>query len=348
MTVHLPDPQAAPISGRAAAARPFRQGRRGLLRHPVDAVGRPARARNPARRHPGRAHPPRGPLHRARARRSPTRRVRVLREAEELAEMARAEGQPLHGELRMGVIPTIAPVPAAGDAAAAARANGRASSSTCARRPARPPARRSTAASSTACCSPCPYACGEVDMRAAVRRPAVRRLPARRGAGAADGRCRRRSTRTGCCCSRTAIASRTMRCRPATGPSCAPQAAMMGTSLHTLVQMVDNGLGADLRPGDGDRRGHPRRHAASTPGRCDPITASAAIALIWRRSSPRESEFQLLAATLRRIMRDSSGDGIDRRAEPSRAAASAAGRGGLRRQADRRSRLLGHRRLGDA
>src|SRR5690349_20770983 len=35
--------------------------------------------------------------------------VRVLREAEELAEMASAEGEPLHGELRMGVIPTIAP-----------------------------------------------------------------------------------------------------------------------------------------------------------------------------------------------------------------------------------------------
>src|SRR4051795_1323061 len=35
--------------------------------------------------------------------------VRILREAEELADMARAEGQPLHGELRMGVIPTIAP-----------------------------------------------------------------------------------------------------------------------------------------------------------------------------------------------------------------------------------------------
>src|SRR6187401_2207664 len=33
----------------------------------------------------------------------------VLREAEELAELARAEGKPLHGELRMGVIPTIAP-----------------------------------------------------------------------------------------------------------------------------------------------------------------------------------------------------------------------------------------------
>src|SRR5690348_15856639 len=35
--------------------------------------------------------------------------LRVLLETEELAEMARAEGQPLHGELRMGVIPTIAP-----------------------------------------------------------------------------------------------------------------------------------------------------------------------------------------------------------------------------------------------
>src|SRR5688500_19636146 len=34
---------------------------------------------------------------------------RVLREAEELADMARAEGQPLHGELRMGVVPTSAP-----------------------------------------------------------------------------------------------------------------------------------------------------------------------------------------------------------------------------------------------
>jgi LysR family hydrogen peroxide-inducible transcriptional activator len=35
--------------------------------------------------------------------------VRVIREAEDLAEMARGEGQPLHGALRMGVIPTIAP-----------------------------------------------------------------------------------------------------------------------------------------------------------------------------------------------------------------------------------------------
>src|SRR6201991_1750569 len=34
---------------------------------------------------------------------------RVLREAEELAAIAQASGKPLAGELRMGVIPTIAP-----------------------------------------------------------------------------------------------------------------------------------------------------------------------------------------------------------------------------------------------
>src|SRR5258705_5636294 len=35
--------------------------------------------------------------------------IRVLREGEELADIALAEGQPLNCELRMGVIPTIAP-----------------------------------------------------------------------------------------------------------------------------------------------------------------------------------------------------------------------------------------------
>src|SRR6476469_2095177 len=81
--------------------------------------------------------------------------VRVLRETEELAEMARAEGQPLHGELRMGVIPSIAR-----PCFRAFAANGRASSCTCARRRARRPARHFTAASSTACCLPSPMLAG--------------------------------------------------------------------------------------------------------------------------------------------------------------------------------------------
>jgi LysR family hydrogen peroxide-inducible transcriptional activator len=40
------------------------------------------------------------------------------------------------------------------------------------------------------------------------------------------------------------------------------------------------------------------------------------IALIWRRSSPREGEFQMLAATLRRIAGDlGPGATVDRAAE---------------------------------
>ncbi|MEO6359476.1 MAG: LysR substrate-binding domain-containing protein, partial [Sphingomicrobium sp.] len=35
--------------------------------------------------------------------------IRVIQETEELTELARAQGKPLHGELRLGVIPTIAP-----------------------------------------------------------------------------------------------------------------------------------------------------------------------------------------------------------------------------------------------
>ena len=76
---------------------------------------------------------------------------------------------------------------------------------------------------------------------------------------------------------------------------------MMGTSLHTLVQMVDNGLGITFIPSmaieagilDGTR-------IDAKPLRSD--HGFRRIALIWRRSSPRESEFQLLAAALRAIM----------------------------------------------
>ena len=42
---------------------------------------------------------------------------------------------------------------------------------------------------------------------------------------------------------------------------------MMGTSLHTLVQMVDNGLGVTFVPGHGDRGRNPRRAPASTRSR---------------------------------------------------------------------------------
>ena len=76
---------------------------------------------------------------------------------------------------------------------------------------------------------------------------------------------------------------------------------MMGTSLHTLVQMVDNGLGVTFIPSMAIEAGILEgTRVDAKPLRSD--HGFRRIALIWRRSSPRESEFQLLAATLRQIM----------------------------------------------
>ena len=84
-------------------------------------------------------------------------------------------------------------------------------------------------------------------------------------------------------------------------PDLRAQAAMMGTSLHTLVQMVDNGLGVTFVPSMAIEAGI----LDGTRVDAKPLRSNHGfrrIALIWRRSSPRESEFQLLAAALRRIM----------------------------------------------
>ncbi len=83
-------------------------------------------------------------------------------------------------------------------------------------------------------------------------------------------------------------------------PELRAEAAIMGTSLHTLVQMVDNGLGVTFVPamaidaGILDGTGVDVRPLQSDHG-------FRSIALAWRRSSPREVEFQMLADTLRQI-----------------------------------------------
>ena len=73
---------------------------------------------------------------------------------------------------------------------------------------------------------------------------------------------------------------------------------MLGTSLHTLVQMVDNGLGVTLVPEmavdagilDGTR-------VVARP--LDADHPARRIALVWRKGSPREKEFRLLADALK-------------------------------------------------
>ena len=226
------------------------------------------------------------------------RAVRILREAEELAETARAEGQPLHGELRMGVIPTIAPflLPAmlprlrlewpslklylreeASQAACEALQRGQLDCVLLA----------------------LPFACGEVDCAALFDDPLFVAFP--RGeapSGEAvdvasldenrvllleDGHCLKDHALSAC-----------------NRPDLRAHATMMGTSLHTLVQMVDNGLGVTFVPGmaidagvlDGTR-------IEALPLRSK--QGFRQIALVWRRSSPREQEFRLLAGSLQQI-----------------------------------------------
>ncbi len=170
--------------------------------------------------------------------------IRVLREAEELAEMARAEGQPLHGELRMGVIPTIAPFLL----------------------PAMLPRLRSEwpdlklylrEETSNAACEALHR--GQLDCvllalpdncrtrsGLVVYRPALRRLPAGRTPRGPPWKQPRSmepavAARRGHCLKDHALSA-------CNRPEWA-QASMMGTSLHTLVQMVDNGLGLTFVPG---------------------------------------------------------------------------------------------------
>jgi LysR family transcriptional regulator, hydrogen peroxide-inducible genes activator len=225
--------------------------------------------------------------------------VRVLRETEELAEMARAEGKPLHGELRMGVIPTIAPflLPAM-----------------------LPRLRREwpdlklylREETSQAACEALhrgqldcvllalPYACGDIEFAPLFDDPLFVAFP--RGEAPhgpivdvatidenrmlllEDGHCLKDHALSAC-----------------NRPDLRAHAAMMGTSLHTLVQMVDNGLGLTFIPAMAIDAGI----LDGTQVDAKPLSSNHGyrrIALIWRRSSPRESEFQLLSGTLRRIM----------------------------------------------
>ncbi|QIQ86485.1 hydrogen peroxide-inducible genes activator [Erythrobacter sp.] len=75
-------------------------------------------------------------------------------------------------------------------------------------------------------------------------------------------------------------------------------ASMIGTSLHTLVQMVDNDLGLTLLPEMAIEAGILRgTDVVARPVEGD--SAKREIALVWRRNSPREADFRLLAEELR-------------------------------------------------
>jgi LysR family hydrogen peroxide-inducible transcriptional activator len=222
---------------------------------------------------------------------------RLLREAEELSDLVQASGKPLAGELRMSVIPTIAPFllprmlprlrrdrPAlrlflreetSGDAVESLQ-HGRADCVLLA----------------------LPFATGEVDSahicddrlfvafpKDDPRDPPESIPPAMIDPDhlllLEDGHCLKEHALTAC-----------------NRPELRGSAAMIGTSLHTLVQMVDNGLGMTMLPEMAIDAGI--LHDTQVVAR--PLKArhnTREIALVWRKNSPRAEEFRLLAQELR-------------------------------------------------
>lgn len=222
----------------------------------------------------------------------------VLVETEALAALARAEGKPLSGELRLGVIPTIAPfiLPSllphlranwpelklflreeTSQAACEALHRGRLDCVLLAM----------------------PYACGDVeqanifDDRLFVAYPAGEapdvkaihpdEIEEGRLLLLEDGHCLKDHALSAC-----------------NRPEIRASAAMMGTSLHTLVQMVDNGLGLTFVPEMALRAGI-LDHTGIEARPLDTANASRQVALAWRRNSPREEEFLMLADALRTL-----------------------------------------------
>ncbi|KHL25646.1 LysR family transcriptional regulator [Croceibacterium mercuriale] len=222
---------------------------------------------------------------------------RLLREAEELSELVQSAGMPLVGELRMSVIPTIAPFllprmlprlrkerpqlklflrEETSDAAIESLHQGRADCVLLA----------------------LPYATGEVEHehicddpllvafpKDDLRDPPSIILPGTIDQGRLllleDGHCLRDHALAAC-----------------DRPGVRASATMIGTSLHTLVQMVDNGLGLTMLPQMAIDAGILNgTNIIARPLQSD--HASREIALVWRRNSPRGEEFRLLAQELR-------------------------------------------------
>ena len=227
--------------------------------------------------------------------------LKVLRETEELTDLARAQGKPLHGELRLGVIPTIAPFLL----------------------PAMLPKLRDQwphlklflrEETSQAACDALhrgqldcvllamPFACGDVekaplfDDRLFVAFPRGEAPPEAVVEPATIDENRLLMLEDGHSLMDHALSA-------CNRPELRAEAAMMGTSLHTLVQMVDNGLGLTFVPGMAIDAGI----LSGTRVDARPLKSDhgfRSVALIWRRSSPREAEFQLLASSLRDIARE--------------------------------------------
>ena len=221
---------------------------------------------------------------------------RVLREAEELGDLARAAGKPLSGELRMGVIPTIAPflLPRLLPALRAEWPDLK----LYLREETTPAACDSLHRGHVDCVLlALPYQCGDIEIadlfddQLFVAFPAGGPAPPARIAPEAIDEMRLLLLEDGHCLKDHVLSA-------CNRPELRAEAAMLGTSLHTLVQMVDNGLGITMLPKMAIDAGIlDNTRIVARP--LDTPRPSRRIALVWRNGSPREKEFRLLAEALR-------------------------------------------------
>jgi len=221
----------------------------------------------------------------------------VLREAEELAAIAQASGKPLCGDLRMGVIPTIAPflLPRLLPRLRAERPQLK----LFLREETSHAAIESLRHGHVDCVLlALPFPTGDTDqevlfadpLRVAFPKDDPRDPPASIPPDMIDAS-RLLLLEDGHCLKDHALAA-------CNRPELRAEASITGTSLHTLVQMVDNGLGLTLLPEMAVRGGILNGTEITTR----PIRSASAhrdIALIWRRNSPREKEFRMMAGILR-------------------------------------------------
>ena len=222
---------------------------------------------------------------------------RVLREAEELAEMAVAASKPLSGELRLGVIPTIAPfllprlLPRLRDAYPDLKLYLREEPSAA--------ACEALARGQLDCVLlALPYPCGDVakvtlfeDAFSLAFHESEPPSPATKIPPLAIDQTRLLLLEDGHCLKEHALAA-------CARPELRAEAKILGTSLHTLVQMVDNKLGVTLLPQMAVDAGILQNtHVVARP--LDSPRAFREIALVWRPSSPRGEEFRLLAKALK-------------------------------------------------
>ena len=203
---------------------------------------------------------------------------RILRETEELSDLVQSSGQPLSGEMRMSVIPTIAPFLLPRMLPRLRRE--RPSLKLYLREETSAQAIESLHHGGADCVLlALPFPKGDPRDPPAEISPAL--IDENRLLLLEDGHCLKDHALAAC-----------------NRPELRASATMIGTSLHTLVQMVDNGLGLTMLPemalDAGILNG---TNVVARPLKSE--NANREIALVWRKNSPRGEEFRLLAEELR-------------------------------------------------